>query len=808
MNRRGAVKHRQPSALRPFAAMVALALMLTLWAFGGPQERKAQYRAKAQDYIQAGNFPKARVALRNVLKIDPKDADAYFLVAQVEEKEKNWRNAVANYQQVVDIVPDHKEALVILAKYYLEAKLADEVGRTADKVLKKHPQDPQAQALKIALLAQQNKMDQAMVRAEELSKKYPTEPDVAILLATLYGQIHRLQDARATLQRALQAHPHHLDLLHNLKTILDEVHDAKGTEQVLRQIIQEEPTLYDHRLKLARFFDQQHATDHAEAVLREALQVFPENEQAWLAIADFLNIHRGKETARVALRQAAEHLPYSTQIPFALAALYESHKDLAEAKLVYEKLAKDYDKKPAGLDAQVKIAQLDFNAGRQAEAERRLSEVLRQNPRSAEGLILQGKMALIERNGKDAVQAFRTVLRDQPEVAHVHYLLGQAYLMTGASTLARESFEQAVALQPGLVDAGLALAMIENRGGQSQRARTRLTAILKSHSDHRQALELMFGLDLASGDWNHAASILKRLQQITGDSAAILMAEGRLQEAQQNLAAALDSYQRATALAFDAQEPLVAVIRLELQQKQPERARLRLERIIASHPNHPFAHGLLGEVFALVGLQDNATVHFREATRINPTWVTPWLNWATLAISQDKAEKAIQTLREGLAANPASEELHMLLASVLASQDSVDEAIAAYDAVLRMNPRNIFSANNLASLLADHKSDAPNLERAFLLSREFERDAPHPLFLDTLGWVRLKMGHMEDAVRLMRQAIAKAPDLAAVNYHLGSALYQSGKKHEAKAYLAKALKSAEMFQGRREAAQLLAQVSG
>jgi tetratricopeptide (TPR) repeat protein len=157
------------------------------------------------------------VALRNVLKIDPKDAEAYFLVAQVEEKEKNWRNAVANYQQVVDIVPDHKQALIILAKYYLEARLADEVTRAADKVLEKHPQDPQAQALKIALLAQQDKMDQARVRAEELSKKYPTEPDVAILLATLYGHQHRVLEARTTLQQALQAHPHHLDLLINLK---------------------------------------------------------------------------------------------------------------------------------------------------------------------------------------------------------------------------------------------------------------------------------------------------------------------------------------------------------------------------------------------------------------------------------------------------------------------------------------------------------------------------------------------------------------------------------------------------------------
>ncbi|MBS0171111.1 MAG: tetratricopeptide repeat protein [Nitrospira sp.] len=788
-------------------AVVAM-LMLGLLACGGPQQRKAQYRAKAQDYIQAGNFSKARVALRNVLKIDPKDADAYFLVAQVEEKEKNWRSAVANYQQVIDIVPDHKEALIILAKYYLEAKLTDEVGRTADKVLAKHPQDPQAQALKIAVLAQQDKMDQALIRAEELIRAYPTEPDVSILLATLYHQTHRLRDARATLQRALRTHPHDLDLLQNLRNILVEAHDDMAAEQALRQIIQEEPTIYDHRLKLARFFDQLPATDKAEAVLRDAVTVFPENDQAWLALADFLKMRRGMEPARVALRQAAKQLPYSTQIPFALAALYESHKDFAEAKLVYETVAKDYNKKPAGLDAQVKLAQLEFNAGHQEEAERRLSDVLRQNPRSAQGLILQGKMALIGRNGKDAVQAFRTVLRDQPELAHVHYLLGQAYLTTGDSSLARESFERSVALQPGLVEASFALATMESRSGQLQSARARLKAILTSHHDHRQAMEILFSLDLAAGDWNHAATMLSRLRQVEGESAATLMAEGKLYESRKDFAEAIAAYERAATMAVDAQEPLVAVTHLDLQLKQPERARRRLEGILATHPNHPYAHGVMGEVLTLIGKRDSAMGHFREATRINPRWLTPWLNAATLSMAQGQGEVAIRTLREGLTANPASEELHMLLASVLASQNSVEEAIAAYDAVLRMNPRNIFSANNLAALLADHKSDAPNLQRAFLLSREFEKDAPHPLFLDTLAWVRLKMGHLEDAVRIMRQAIVKAPDLPILNYHLGAALYHSGRNVEAKVYLAKALKSTEHFQGRREAQQLLARSNG
>ena len=95
-----------------------------------------------------------------------------------------------------------------------------------------------------------------------------------------------------------------------------------------------------------------------------------------------------------------------------------------------------------------------------------------------------------------------------------------------------------------------------------------------------------------------------------------------------------------------------------------------------------------------------------------------------------------------------------------------------------------------------------------MLSREFEKEAPHPLFLDTVGWVRLKMGHLEDGVRLIKQAVAKAPNLPTLNYHLGAALYQSGRNSEAKVYLAKALKSTEQFQGRREAQQLFARTSG
>ena len=142
-----------------------------------------------------------------------------------------------------------------------------------------------------------------------------------------------------------------------------------------------------------------------------------------------------------------------------------------------------------------------------------------------------------------------------------------------------------------------------------------------------------------------------------------------------------------------------------------------------------------------------ADVQFREASRVNPKWVTPWLDWGGLWMAQKRPEQALQVIQAGLKANPDSEELQMLLASAYSTQGQVDNAIMAYDGALRMNPRNVLVANNLAVLLVDYKGDPQSLQKAFALSRDFEKEAPHPLFLDTLGWVQFKMGQQEEIGR-------------------------------------------------------------
>ena len=786
--------------------IVVVAVMLV--ACGGPEERKAKYRARAQEYLEAGNYPKARVALRNVLKIDPKDADAYFLFAQVEEKEKNWRNAVDLYQKLVELVPDHTAGLITLAKYYLEARLTEHVVSTADKVLAKDPQHPQAKALKIAVLAIEGKLPDAMTNAEALRSQFPTEPDVAILLATLYGQQQRYRDAEATLQRALEAHPKDMDLLNNLNTILVQAKDMAGAEVVARRMIKAEPTLFDHRLRLARFFDTQGAYEKAETVLREAITLDPNSEERRLLLADFLSTRKNHPGAEQVLREVVTQLPHSTKIQFGLAALYLKSGQDAKAREQYAALVKDYKEKPAGFEAKVKLAEMDLVSGKQAEAERQVEEVLKENPRSSDGLILSGRMALARRNGKDAVQAFRTVLHDQPELATVHFLLGQAYLLTGEHNLAKESFEHAVALYPGQVDARRSLAALENQSGRHQQARARLDDLLKQRPDDLAALDMLMMVDLVTKNWVEAERTLERLRAVSKDSAVAFMAEGRLREAQQQFEKASVAYERATTLAPNDPDPLLSLVKLDVAQGHADRAKTRLVALLASRTDHLFGHGLLGEVLTITGHPQEADTQFREASRVNPKWITPWLDWGGLWLAEKQPDQAVQVIQAGLKANPDSEELHMLLASAYSTQGQIDRAITAYEGALRLNPRNVLVANNLAVLLVDYKGDPQSLQKAFALSRDFEKEAPHPLFLDTLGWVKFKMGQQEEALRLMKDAVAKSPEVPTLNYHLGMAYRQSGKMAEARVYLSKALKSAEAFEGRQEAERILLEMRG
>jgi len=790
------------------SVVLAILLLAGLFGCGGPEEQKAKYLARAQEFIQDGNLPKARVALRNVLKIDPKDPEAYLLSAEVEEKEKNWRNAFANYQRVVELRPDHERALLKLARFYLEGRLVDKVLEMTDKVLAKSPGQVEAEALRIAVQAVKGNMSEAMFAAEALNAKHPTDPDAATILATLYLAHGRGDQAEPVMQRAMDANPHNMTLLDSFASALIRLDKVEQAEEILKQIVVVEPKVLDHRLRLAGFYDERREYDKAETILREVIRLDPDNEERRLGMAKFQVARRGVSQGETVLLEAKHALPRSTAIQFALGELYEMSSQPDKARVVYEQVRDEHRAKPAALEATVKLAALDWSAGRSEAAEKQLSEVLKENPLSFEAIFLQGKIALQRGNGKDAIQAFRTALKERPELAEVHALLGRAYLMTGETMLARESLDRALSLNPTLMEAQMMMAGLDASVGHIKEARERLDPLVARDPGNVVLLGMMFQLQAQEKDWGQSQETINRLRAAGADKAIADLAEGHVAVAQQQWERAEAAYTRAAEQRPLAPEPLLALVQLGVKRGQVAQAQSRLQAVLVAHPDHPYADGFLGELLLMRGDVNTAIPHLETAARLNPKWSTPWVHLARYHYTGKRVAEGDDVLLKGLQASPDNEQMRLLLAVSLSVQRRFDEAIGHYETVLKTNPKSILAANNLAATLVDHKSDPQSLERALTISRAFESQAPNPYLLDTLGWAHYKLGHDKDAVRLLKQATALAPDHPVLNYHLGAAYSKWGQPSDARVHLKKAVASVTPFDGLDDAKALLAAVAG
>lgn len=787
---------------------LVLVTAVSVVSCGSPEERKAQYRQTAEAYLRDGNFPKARVALRNVLKIDPKDAEAYFLYAQVEEKEQNWRKAVAGYREVLALNPLHERASIKLAKYYLEMRGLKEAGELADRVLTNHQGHVSAQAIKIAILALSGGRDDAVKQAEHLVAEAPTEPDAVLLVVSLYSATQRSAEGVPYLRRALDADPNNLELLESLGSTLIKQGQWAEAEAALAHIVTVEPTIFNHRLRQVASYDQQQQYGKAEAVLQESIRANPDDEKRRLALVEYVAKRRGVEPTEAALQQAKKDLPRAGKVWLALGSLYESTRRPDQARAVYRDMQAEFSGKPEALDAQVKLAAMEWGSGNIEEAERQLHAVFKKNPQSTEAMRLRGAIALQRGNGKDAVTDFRSILRDQPEWAEGHVLLARAYLMTGQPELARESLDRAVSIKPMSVEAQLLIVRLDAAAGKITEAKQRLESLLALEPNNVALLGMLFRLQLQEKEWKKGHATLTQLRQAGADSVAASLAEGHMALAQQQWDAAEAAYSKAAQLRPTAPQPIVALVQLDMRRGRLGHAQSRLEALLKNTPDHPYAAGLLGELLLTKGESAAAVAHLETAAHVNPTWTTPWADLARVRYAQQQMGEGDAALRNGLEASPENEQLRLMLAMSLTVQHRYDDAITQYETVLRHAPTSIMAANNLAAVLVDHRGDSSSLERALTLSKGFESQKANPYLLDTLGWAHHKLSHPVDAMRILKQATSLASEHPILNYHLGAAYAKAGQHAEAAEHLKKAIEFRGSFEGLDEAKTLLTEISG
>lgn len=138
--------------------------------------------------------------------------------------------------------------------------------------------------------------------------------------------------------------------------------------------------------------------------------------------------------------------------------------------------------------------------------------------------------------------------------------------------------------------------------------------------------------------------------------------------------------------------------------------------------------------------------------------------------------EAYEVFQQGVARWPDDVGLLYEQSMMAEKLDRLEEMERLLRRVMQIDPKHAHAHNALGYSLADRGLRLD--EARALIVRALELMPGDPFITDSLGWVEFRLGHLEEARRLLQQAWAGRPD-AEIGAHLGEVLWVMGRRDEA-----------------------------
>lgn len=768
--------------------VLILVTTLLLLGCGSPEKRAADYLVKAQEFYDAGDYVKARLEAQNAAQVEPKNAKARFMLAEIAEQQKEYQQMFGHLLVVVDEDPGNVEARLKLGTLFFLGQSWDEAAKQSAELLKLAPNDARVHLLQARVLIQKGDREGGVAEVDNALKLDPDNVD-AILLDAASEAIADLDKGLATLDAAIARLPaDKTRQLRELKVImLSQGKRLDDVETGLRELSEDFPEEQGYQFQLAQFYASQGRIEEADALLRKVTELDPKNADKQLGYVQFLAGQGNGEKAEAALKTFIEQNPDAGKLRLALGQLYETTERPAEARKVYAALGERAPKSPEGLAARNRVAAIDIRGGRAEDGRAMLEKILVDAPDEPSALLLRSGLRFSENKFDDAIADLRLVLRKEPDNDRALLLLAQAYVRQNELALAKDTYRRLLEVAPDSPDGLQQLAVLYAGNKEYAEAESLLRKRLGKQPDDLIASGRLVEILMAQGQPAKAEEEARRMQALTNQTGVGDFSLGRVLAQQKDYEGAADAFKKSVTARAGDPLPLEGLVRSLLAAGKKDEAISALNLQLSNDQNQLFAKFLLGGIYGSSGDQAKAEQYLEDVLREKPDSVVAWSSLA--GATKDPAGR-IAIYQRGLKANPGNVELSMLMATEYEQAGRYDDALQLYEAVVKAQPTYEPGLNNLAALLLDRRTDKASHARALELAKGLSK-TDNPAMLDTLGWAHYRVGEYAEAVGVLERVVAKAGQFPIFRYHLGMAYLGAGNPVGAKQELRQAVEKAE-----------------
>ena len=332
--------------------------------------------------------------------------------------------------------------------------------------------------------------------------------------------------------------------------------------------------------------------------------------------------------------------------------------------------------------------------------------------------------------------------------------------------------------QPAREDALILKAEVLQRMGNGASA----MALLKKPATHKDASEnLRFSYAKLLGENNKTAearSIFLVLNTDFPENEEVIFALGLIAIQEQEGQQAKHYFNQLISLGDNGKQAAYFMGLAEQLNQNNEAAMIWFVSVPVDSQRFEAAQSNYINLLADSGQMKKARLHLKLLRTEQPNKALQYyLFEASFLRERDQDQAAFDLYTEALQQFPGQTELLYGRAMVAEPLNYLSVLEDDLRAILEKEPNNSHALNALGYTLADRTNRYQ--EALALINKAVELSPNDAYYLDSLAWVHYRLGHLEQAERFMKQAVAIQSD-AEFLAHLGEILWQQGKHAEAK----------------------------
>jgi tetratricopeptide (TPR) repeat protein len=733
-----------------------------------PENKKATHLQQGQAYFDKQQYREALIEFKNVVQLDPKDADTHYRLALTHLKlggATNLQGAFAELSRAVEMDKTNRDAQLKLGELYLLGNEPAKARKQADIVLASAPQDTEGLILKGRSLINEKHYAEGIAELKKAIELDPKNMRTYIELARAQVFAKDTAAAEATLEKALTIDPRSTEIL----IALGDFHITTGkpdqAEIIYKQALEIAPDNEDIYFRLASFYQRYSKWAEVEATLQKLAAVKPQDEKPHIHLGDFFTWLGQRDKALASYQRATE---------------INAGSIIARDKFISHYL----------------------DSGKVKEAEARTKAILDKNSKDLSGRFFDARIHLAQGNVDEAISLLQGVVKDELQLAVAHHFLGVAFMQKRQTAQARGAFTEAVKLNPNLPEARTALAEIHLAEGSLDLAIEQAEAAIQLNPRNVQATIILGDAHLRKRNFAKSRQVFEAVAQALPKEAVGPYHLGLVARAEKNDAKALAYFEDALSKKPIAIEPLAQIVMIKIAQGKTNEARERVNKQLEASPNSPQLYTLLGQLWMKAEDPGQAETAFKKAIELDNSFLSAYINLALVYHTAGKTDQAAKEFESVLAKDPKVIQAHMVLGIIHEGRKEYDKAQAHYEAILKLDSRFAPAANNLAWTLVEHGGNLDVALSHAQMAREQQPNDSH--IADTLGWIYYKKNANLLAMSLLKEAVEKLPNEPDFHFHYGMAQKKNGDLAGAKKSLHTALKLSQTFSGSEEARKALA----